>query len=305
MWNDADRTAAAIAEGQHGAIHRDSLLASGLTGTMIDRRVAGGQLTRCAPAVFVFGGSPDTDRRNLVVQALSIGPDAAISHDSAAHLWGLINRRPREIHAVVRRWQREHRLESIVHESLDLELSDRTWLCGVPVTTATRTVVDLGATSPWMVERALSEGLRRDLFGLAEVIRFVERVQRRGRRGVGVIRPLLEMYGEITGRTESLLEDRFLRVLFERGVPLPAVQYEVLDDVGRFVCRADFAYRTCRVLIELDGRAYHSDSAAFQRDRDKQNQTLELGWQTLRFTWADVHREPDRVASTVRSFLRN
>ncbi len=303
MWTVVDTHAAYVAEQQHGVIHAESLRSAGLSTSMIERRVARGQLRRCAPAVYAFGGSPATLDQDLVVQALSIGPHAAISHDSAAYLWGMINQRPRDTHVVVRRWQREHRHDCAVHESLDLCASDQMWLGGVPVTSAPRTVVDLGATSPWLVERALSTGIRMELFTIADIDSFVTRVAKRGRRGVGVIRPLLDMYRGVSGRTESLLEDRFLRNLFDRGIELPAIQYEVVGDDGRIVCRADFAYVERRLLIEVDGRSYHSDSQAFQRDRDKQNRTQALGWRTLRFTWNDVTVESDRTAATVSSVL--
>ncbi len=305
MWIDADAAAGRIAERQHGVVRWETLIEAGLTRAMIERRVARGQLHRQAPSVYTFGGSPDTDDQTLVVHALSAGVGGAISHDSAAFLWGLTQRRPGSVHVVVRRWQREHRRDCSVHESLDLLSIDRVLLSGVPVTSAARTVVDLGATSPWLVERALSEGLRMGLFDVAGVDGFMKRVARKGRRGVGTIRPLLELHGAVNGRTESLLEDRFLRVIFERGLRLPVVQFEVQDELGRFVCRADFAYPDLRLLIEVDGRSYHSDTVAFQRDRDKQNRTQELGWRTLRFTWNDVSREPDRLASTLSSFLRN
>jgi hypothetical protein len=106
------------------------------------------------------------------------------------------------------------------------------------VTIPERTVVDLGATSPWLVERALSTGIRLELFTIADVAGVLRRVGRKGRSGVGVIRPFLEMHQSVDGRTESLLEDKFLRVLFDRGIAMPLVQYEVLDDRGMLVCRA-------------------------------------------------------------------
>lgn len=305
MWTGADAQAARVAERQHGVVHVETLRSAGLTGSMIERRLSRGQLRRCAPAVYVFGGAPTTADQSLVIQALSTDSEAAISHDSAAYAWGMINRRPRITHVVVRRWQREHRSDCLVHESLDLVESDRAWLRGVPVTIAQRTVVDLGATSPWLVERALSTGLRMELFSVGDVDALVRRVAKRGRRGVGVIRPLLDMHRVLSGKTESILEDRFIRILFDGGLQLPETQFHVFDKGGRFVCRADFAYPEYRLLIELDGRSYHSDSGAFQRDRDKQNRTQELGWRTLRFTWDDVHRNPEHAKATVASFLRN
>ena len=305
VWTSADLEAATIAEQQHGVVHGELLRRVGLTSSMVERRLRLGQLRRCAPGVYAFGGSPRTPAQTLVVLALSVGSRGAISHDSAAHLWGMVSRRPGAVHVVVDRWHREHRSDCLVHESLDLRGTDRVWMDGVPVTTASRTVVDLGATSPWLVERALSTSLRLELFTVAEVDAFVKRVAKRGRSGVGIIRPFLDMYRIVGGRTESYLEDRFLRVLFVSQIELPVPQFEIHEQSGRLVCRADFAYPDRQLLIELDGRSYHSDTVAFQRDRDKQNRTQELGWRTLRFTWNDVFRKPDHVATTVSSFLRN
>jgi len=292
-----------VASMQHGLLHRSDLSAAGISDQAIQRRVRLGLLMRRTASVFTYAGTPTYPRQRLLEAVLTVGNDAVLSHDSAAFEWGLIRRSPRIPQVALRRWNRTHQDAVGVHESLDLVPSDRALLDGIPVTNPQRTVVDLGATSPWLVERALSEGLRQELFTVADVDVFVKRVAKRGRSGVGVIRPLLEMYRGVNGRTESLLEDRFLRILFDRDIKLPAAQFEVLDDGGRFVCRADFAYVEHRLLIEVDGRSYHSDSKAFQRDREKQNRSQALGWKTVRFTWFDVHREPDRVAATVLSWL--
>ncbi|MEN8040599.1 MAG: type IV toxin-antitoxin system AbiEi family antitoxin domain-containing protein [Actinomycetota bacterium] len=303
MWNEADAIAARVAEAQLGLIHRRDLRDSGISDAAIQRRLCKGLLVRRRPGVYAYAGTPEFARQRILADILSIDSDALLSHNSAAHEWKLISMSPRVPHVVVRRWNREHRSSCLVHESLDLIPADRSAVDGLPITSAVRTVVDLGATSPWLVERALGTGLRLELFTVEQVQKFVKRVARRGRRGVGVIRPLLDLHNSIQGRTESVLEDRFLRVLFESEIELPELQFEVFDNAGLFVCRADFAYPRRGVLIELDGRSYHSDSVAFQRDRDKQNRTQELGWTTLRFTWDDVHRRPDHVAATVLAVL--
>lgn len=304
MWIDLDRRAASVAVRQHGLLHRSDLRALGISDAAIRRRVALGLLVRRGKAVFAYAGTPTYPRQMLLEAVLSVGHDALLSHDSAAFEWELIQRPPRIPHVALQRWNRTHQVSVAVHESLDLEASDYERLDGIPITHPVRTVVDMGATSPWLVERAISVGLRTNLFSVADIDKFVERVARRGRAGVGVVRPLLDMHRSVEGRTESLLEDRFLRILFDQGIDLPTTQYEVHDKTGMLICRSDFAYPWARLLIEVDGRSYHSDSVAFQRDREKQNHTQELGWTTLRFTWFDIHREPDRVATTVSSWLK-
>jgi very-short-patch-repair endonuclease len=55
------------------------------------------------------------------------------------------------------------------------------------------------------------------------------------------------------------------------------------------------------VAIEIDGWAFHSDQAAFQNNRARQNRLALQGWQVLRFTWLDLTQSPERVLSQVRA----
>jgi very-short-patch-repair endonuclease len=68
--------------------------------------------------------------------------------------------------------------------------------------------------------------------------------------------------------------------------------------IGNYV--VDIAFPAQRVAIEIDGWAFHSDQAAFQNDRVRQNQLSLLGWQVLRFTWLDLTQHPERVLAQVR-----
>jgi hypothetical protein len=303
VFNGSDRTAASRASKQLGLVATQDLLDAGLTRSGITRRIEKGLLLRRRAGVYTFAGTPDFPAQRLVEEALSVDAKAVISHDSAAFLWSLVPNEPKSVHVVVRRWRREHRTTATVHESLDLSPKDRILRNGIPTTTAVRTVVDLGATSPWLVESAVSNAIRQKLFDVGDLEQFVGRVARRGRRGVGAIRPILELHKVLPLGTESVLEDRFARLLFERDIRLPMAQYIVLDGRGSFVCRADFAYPDQHLLIELDGRSYHSDRKEFQADRSKQNRALEVGWHTLRFTWDDVTSRPDFTAATVHRML--
>lgn len=60
---------------------------------------------------------------------------------------------------------------------------------------------------------------------------------------------------------------------------------------------------TRRLVIEVDGYAYHSGDDRFQRDRTKQNALLAAGWRVLRFTWADLVDRPDTVLARITEIL--
>ncbi len=66
----------------------------------------------------------------------------------------------------------------------------------------------------------------------------------------------------------------------------------------------DVAWPSARLCVEVDGKAYHSSASAFERDRVRQNLLMLDGWLVLRFTWAQITREPTTVTRTIRAALR-
>ncbi len=219
---------------------------------------------------------------------------------TAAHLWGMMSRQPDIVEIVARRHQRVHREPFILHESKDLLASDVVEINGIPVTTAVRTVVDLGASAPpWLVERCLDTGLRKELFTAWEIRCFIARVARPGRTGVGTIRPLIEERLVWDTVTESNLEDLFRSVISSLPLPMPDPQHKLFKPSGDFVGRFDFAYPTRMALIETDSERWHMDPLSFQRDREKQNNAHALGWTVYRFTWRQLIDEPESVREIV------
>lgn len=287
----------------HGVVHRNTVLAAGIDPGRLQRIVANGTLVRAGYQTYVFPGAPATWLQAVSIAVISGGSRACASHQTAAFLHGLIDHRPARIEVVVPRWERAE-VDFRVHESLDLCDSDVDSTSGIEVTTPVRTVVDLGASgAPSMVESALDTGLRRRIFTLSEVSAFMNRVAKRGRRGVGVIRPMLEERRLWEGLTESELEDLFRRAWGDR-YPQPTPQYVIRDDRGLFVCRTDFAFVEQRIRVELDSEAYHMDSATFGRDRAVQNRTELLGWQTFRYTWRDLKDRPHLVVAELETAIQ-
>lgn len=299
---DAYRSLAGIAQKQHGVISLDQARTVGLADHEVRSLLERGRFARPATGVLTIAGCPPSWEQDVMI-AVSAGGEAALaSHQTAAFLWDLTSFRPDRIEIVMPRWDRSRR-GFVVHESKDLEPEDADRVDGIPVTSAVRTVVDLGATAPWLVEAALERGIRRGAFRLSEVAGFVGRVERRGRRGVGVIRPLLEQRARWDSATESELEDLFRKAWSGAGRPEPATQYRINDLTGSFVCRADFAFPEAMLRIELDSEAFHMDRPTFRKDRSVQNRTELLGWRTLRYTWWDLTTRPGEVVREVGAVL--
>jgi very-short-patch-repair endonuclease len=74
----------------------------------------------------------------------------------------------------------------------------------------------------------------------------------------------------------------------------------LLDDGDVF---PDVAFRRQRLVVEIDGRRFHSGSDVFESDRKRQNLLVLDGWRVLRITWRMIQEEPDQVIALVREAL--
>lgn len=278
-------------------------LAAGIPPSTIDRRVQTGIWQRPYQGVYVVSGSAATWERAVVTAVFGSGSGAVASHATAAHIWGLCTR-PRAIEVSSPNKGRPQRPHTI-HRSSDLVNEDITEVNGIPVTIVTRTLVDLGV--PWgegMAARALDEAQRRGLTDLGAVAQLLHRVARKGRRGVGVMRLILEDRLGWSRITQSQLEDEFIRILRAAGVELPISQVRIIQSGGRTIARVDFIYVEARLIIELDGERYHTDRSTFRGDRRRQNELIQEGYRVLRFTAWDVFAAPNYVIAQVVSALR-
>jgi very-short-patch-repair endonuclease len=68
---------------------------------------------------------------------------------------------------------------------------------------------------------------------------------------------------------------------------------------GAIVC-PDVRFDALRLLVEVDGFAFHTDHGAFEHDRRRQNALILAGWTVLRFTWRQLTDDPQRVIAEIR-----
>jgi hypothetical protein len=140
--------------------------------------------------------------------------------------------------------------------------------------------------------RALAGALER-----AEVLRVfdgwaLEAVLRRaaGRRGVPLLRSILQEHQIGATITESELEERFLALCRVANIPLPLVNEWILLEEG--AVRADFVWPHRRLIVETDGRRVHTTGRAFEHDRRRDQRLMLAGYRVVRCTWRQVVNEP-------------
>jgi len=188
-----------------------------------------------------------------------------------------------------------------------LRADDVVMIDGFPVTSLARTVADLARTSPMMralpmADAALALGLERSALSDA-----IERTA--GWPGIGRARRTAAF---ADGRSESVGESTSRLVFAEAGLPCPVPQYEISDVHGRFVGRADFGWENEGTLGEFDGRVKYgrllkpgqSVGDVLFEEKRREDALRDLGWQIVRWIWADLLQPEPLLERLRRAFAR-
>jgi len=71
--------------------------------------------------------------------------------------------------------------------------------------------------------------------------------------------------------------------------------------VGRY--EVDLLWPRQRLVVEVDGFAYHSSRTAFERDRRRDAELQAWGYRVLRITWRRLVAEPNAVVAQLAALL--
>ena len=90
-----------------------------------------------------------------------------------------------------------------------------------------------------------------------------------------------------TPEAESAMESEARLAMVDGGLPMPKLQYEILDGNGE-LRRVDFAWPDAKVAVEYDGVDWHSGPDAMRRDRRRQAALMDVGWVVICIVFEDV-----------------
>jgi uncharacterized protein DUF559/putative AbiEi antitoxin of type IV toxin-antitoxin system len=286
-----DRRAGDLATLQHGVVARRQLLELGFSVRMVEHRVAKGWLRLLYRGVYALGHEKLSMRSRWMAAVLACGSGAMLSHGSAAALWGLVRPRGR-IEIVAPSYRQSRGL--LVRESR-IHPEDRAEIDAIPVCSVARVLLDLaGIWDGERVGRVWEEADRLGVLELRAMEQACERAQ--GRKGSGRIRQLIVAAREPV-RTRSHLEDRFAVFCREWGLPAPVFNCLVLDR------EVDALWPRERLIVEMDGFAFHGHRAAFERDRARDAAFQVAGYRVLHLTQPRLEKEPTEIAGEIRDLL--
>ena len=171
---------------------------------------------------------------------------------------------------------------------------------GIPVTTVARTLLDLASVlEPERLRQAVSKAEARQLTDVVSLPMLLER--HRGRRGIAVLREILEDRRFGRDVTRSDLEIDFQTFLRERAFARPEINARL--EVGGRHLEVDCIWRELGVIVELDSRRHHAGWDASEADRARDRILIAAGYAPLRVTWKALHLDPDRLEDELRAAL--
>jgi len=144
-----------LAERQHGVFGRRQLIDLGIGTALVDHCVRDGRIEVVDRGVYGFSRELLTREGRWMGAVLAAGPDAVLSHRSAAAHWGIREHSgPTEV-TTPRKLKRR---SGLVPHCLPMASDEVTTHSGIPVTTLGRTLLDIAhSLNPRQLERAMRE----------------------------------------------------------------------------------------------------------------------------------------------------
>jgi predicted transcriptional regulator of viral defense system len=287
---------AQLAARQHGVVATRNLAALGFPRSTITRHVAAGRLFRVFRGVYAVGHPRLSRRGRWMAAALAYGQNALVSHRSAAALWGLLPPADGRIDVTVDKGARRAGRAGVRLHRARLHPDDRSLRDAIPLTSPSRTLLDLADVArSSTVRRAFEEAERLRIFDLRALRALLRRS--RGRRGLRVLGELLAEGSDLPPTVRSELEREFRDLIRSAGLPMPVANAVVAG------IEVDALWPGQRLVVELDGYDYHRPRAAFERDRERDERLLLAGLRVVRFTAKRLRQHPVAIERTIRRML--
>jgi very-short-patch-repair endonuclease len=284
-------------------ISRGQALDGGMPVAQLRWRLRSGRWQPLHRGVYAaFTGEPT--RLALIWSALlSAGPGAAVSHYTAAELFGL-GRCAQAIHVTVpaaravRPDASSPALPRLVVHRSDRILRARHPVLLPPRTRIEETVVDLTQSAAtfedafgWLVKACASRICTADMLLRAVDLRKKFRYREEVRAALG----------EIAAGAHSPLEYRYIRGV-ERPHGLPRARRQAPVTSGGRSRYLDNLYQEYLLAVELDGQAAHPVAERWH-DINRDRSLARLGVMTLRYSWSDVTTRRCETAAEIAEVL--
>jgi very-short-patch-repair endonuclease len=270
---------------------RSDLQRLGFSEDAVEHRLATGRLHPISPGVYAVGRPELTPHGRWMAAVLACGDDAALSHRSAAELWGIGYEERGRIDVSIRRKSKVTRKGIKVRARPSLDASSFVIHSRIPVTNPVQTLIDLATElKPARLERAVNEA---DKLDLVDPERLREALD--GYGGMPGVRTLRTMLDRHTFRlSDSDLEIYFRPLALDAGFPVPLTKQWVLG------FEVDFLFPDHALIVETDGLRYHRTPSQQARMVRRDQKHVAGGYRVMRFTHWQIAYAPGEVTDLLR-----
>lgn len=266
-----------LAERQYGYVHRTQLVALGLGAREISRWCERGLLIRVHQGVYAVGHRRIEAVALAAAALLACGPEAVVSHETAAALWGIRKRWP---HVPEISSKHRHRREGIRHHrATTLTATEIRRHRGLRVTSPARTLHDI---RPRLTAK-----------------QFTRAVNDARLAGLLTLEHAAELTGVTRRATRSGFEDDVLAAILARGLPEPEI------NVALHGFEVDLYFRAHGLVVEIDDYRYHADPAAFARERRESEAMAAARLALIRISGERWGADPQGVLASLEQALEN
>ena len=292
-----------VAASQAGAFSVRQARSAGFTSAAVNHRLRIGQWIRLDNSVYASAGAPDTWHQRLWAAVLS-RDQAAITHEPALALLGLPGATSTSPVILAPRHGNTRSDIARVFESDQYDRIAKTSVVGIPVTTMPETLLVLARDArEAVVTKVFDQALITGLMDLRAMSRVIDREAGRRTPGTPLLRRLVSARRPTAPSKSSTYLERLLeQILGDERVPPWSREVEVVLDGEP--ARVDVYIASAQLVVEADGRNWHTRQESFDSDRRRDNSLAARGIQVLRFTYRMLESEPgkclDQVIATCR-----
>jgi very-short-patch-repair endonuclease len=289
---------APLARDQHGCFNHDQVTDLGATKRQISRRIRSGLWMNLDRGVYALTASPPTWRRQVMAatlsrsQAIASGPTAAVLH-------GLPGFRPGRPELTIPALRSHNSSLATIHRRADYQGISSTTVDRIPVAAVAEALFDISyRTWPRRLQRAIDHALVTELTTIDELHAVLDRIAGSRLKGTVAFREAIRDLGDAYVPTQSETESLLFAALDDPRVP-PIDRQVRLSWWEELPHRIDAFVGDWNLILEADGRAYHTKREDFERDRERDNLAAALGYRVMRFTYAMLRDDPERVLQMV------
>jgi very-short-patch-repair endonuclease len=283
---------------QYGIINHAQARKAGLTPRMIERRVESGRWRHLARGLYAVSSAPPTWHQRLAAAVLYHN-QAVVTGNSAAKLHGLEVPTVKRPEVMVPFTANARSPLAKVERSRFYFQTHKTRVAGFEVISPAETVLKLAASrGDDEVGRLLDHTLATRTASLDHYQDILDRIAGGRVRGAPALRrAVLERRSDAYQPPTSELERLSRRLTDRPEIPSTRHQHPLLGTAGLMI--VDTFIEDWGLILEVDGRNYHTRKADFERDRRRDNAAAAQGLIVLRFTWQMVRNDFDYCLKTL------